>query len=66
MFGEQLLEFARVDVAFASPGENRLQIVASSAPRPVVCTGSGALLVPNTGRSRSIAVASSRENSGLR
>ena len=52
--------------AISSPGEKRLQIAASSAPRPVVWTGSGVSRVPNTGASSSIASASSRENSGVR
>ena len=42
--------------AISSPGENRLQIVASIAPRPVVCTGSTGSRVPNSGRSSSSSV----------
>ena len=52
--------------ASSSPAEKRLQIAASMAPRPVVCTGSTGCVVPNTGAISSSISASSFENSGVR
>ncbi len=60
--------------AISSPGEKRLQIAASSAPRPVVWTGSGVSAVPNTGpeqlerrrRARARTRACDGESSGAR
>ena len=50
----------------SSPGENRLQIAASMAPRPVVCTGRTSPVVPNRGRIISITAPNCSENSGVR